>query len=135
MIGPGYIMHFAGVFCCRQEGNIATIATSVFFKLPYTLSPHEASEIKKLLQLHHINLMLPLFVVRKVFEGNSDHNTVVRHILNQPFITKQVTIRPKKVKGSTGLRMELYGCKLGKISFLFVCLFFFFSVIQSLDIG
>jgi len=66
--------------------------------------------------------MLPLFVC-KVFEGNSDHNTVVRHILNQPFITKQVTIRPKKVKGSTGLRIELYGCKLGKISLLFVCFF------------
>ena len=125
-------MHFVGVLCCRQEGNIVTIATSVFFKLPYTLSLHEASQIIKLLLLHHINLMLPLFVW-KAFEGNSDHNTVVRHILNQPFITKQVTIRPKKVKGSTGLRIELYGCKLGKISFLFVCLFF--SVIQSLDIG
>ena len=119
-------MHFAGVFFCRQEGNIATIATSVFFKLPYTLSLHEASEIKETLAVtSHINLMLPLFVSCKVFEGNSDHDTVVRHILNQPFITKQVTIRPKKVTGSTGLRIELYGCKLGKSSFLFVCLFFF----------
>ena len=116
-------MHFAGVFFCGQEGNIATIATSVFFKLPYTLSLHEASETLAITS--YINLMLPWFVSCKVFEGNSDHDTVVRHILNQPFITKQVTIRPKKVKGSTGLRIELYGCKLGKTSFLFVCLFFF----------
>ena len=42
-------MHFVGVLCCRQEGNIVTIATSVFFKLPYTLSLHEASQIKKTL--------------------------------------------------------------------------------------
>ena len=104
----------------------------MFFKLPYTLSLHEASET--LAVTSYINLMLPWFVSCKVFEGNSDHDTVVRHILNQPFITKQVTIRPKKVKGSTGLRIELYGCKLGKTSFLFVCLFSF-SVIQSLDIG
>lgn len=47
----------------------------------------------------------------KVFEGNSDHNTVVRHVLKEPVVTKQLTIRPIKWKGNVGLRLELYGCK------------------------
>ncbi|KAK2562119.1 Neuropilin-1 [Acropora cervicornis] len=48
----------------------------------------------------------------KIFVGNSDHDTVVRHVLKEPFITKQLTIRPITWKENVGLRMELYGCKL-----------------------
>ena len=36
-------------------------------------------------------------------------------MLKEPFITKEVTVRPRMWKGSVGLRMELYGCKLGKL--------------------
>ena len=54
-------------------------------------------------------------IIYQVFGGNSDHNTVVRHVLREPFITKQLSIRPIKWKGTVGLRMEIYGCKLGKL--------------------
>ena len=54
-------------------------------------------------------------IIYQVFRGNSDHNTVVRHVLKEPFITKQLSIRPIKWKGTVGLRMEIYGCKLGKL--------------------
>ena len=39
-------------------------------------------------------------------------------MLKQPFVTKQVTIRPNKWKGNVGLRMELYGCIIGKLLYL-----------------
>lgn len=54
-------------------------------------------------------------VIYQVLDGNSDHDTVVRHVLKEPFITKEVTVRPRMWKGSVGLRLEFYGCKLGKL--------------------
>lgn len=48
----------------------------------------------------------------KVFDGNRDHTSVVHHVLREPFITKQMTIRPIAWKENVGLRMELYGCPL-----------------------
>ena len=36
-------------------------------------------------------------------------------MLKEPIITKEVTVRPRVWKGSVGLRLELYGCKLGKL--------------------
>ena len=62
-----------------------------------------------------------IFFVLQIFVGNSDHDTVVRHVLKEPFITKQLTIRPITWKENVGLRMELYGCKLGRA--IIVCFF------------
>lgn len=50
----------------------------------------------------------------QVLDGNSDHNTIVRHMLKEPFISKEVKIQPRSWKGGVGLRLELYGCKFGK---------------------
>ena len=63
-----------------------------------------------------------IFSVLQIFVGNSDHDTVVRHVLKEPFITKQLTIRPVTWKENVGLRMELYGCTLGRaiIAFFFL---------------
>lgn len=47
----------------------------------------------------------------KVLDGNSDHNTIVRHMLKEPFISKEVKIQPRSWQGGVGLRLELYGCK------------------------
>jgi len=42
----------------------------------------------------------------------------VRHSFETPFNTEQVDIRPKTWNGNAGLRIELFGCPLGKYQFI-----------------
>ncbi|XP_028517416.1 EGF-like repeat and discoidin I-like domain-containing protein 3 [Exaiptasia diaphana] len=47
----------------------------------------------------------------KVFKGNTDQNTVVKHDLNPPIRARFVKVLPKTWNAWPSMRMELYGCK------------------------
>ncbi|KXJ09243.1 venom prothrombin activator oscutarin-C non-catalytic subunit [Exaiptasia diaphana] len=47
----------------------------------------------------------------KVFKGNTDQNTVVKHDLNPPIRARFIKVVPKTWNGYPTMRMELYGCK------------------------
>ncbi|XP_029202215.2 uncharacterized protein LOC114966489 [Acropora millepora] len=49
----------------------------------------------------------------KVFSGNFDQYSVVRHTLKVPIITRYLRIRPKTWNGYIALRAEFYGCRQG----------------------
>ncbi|KAL9955596.1 hypothetical protein ACROYT_G036938 [Oculina patagonica] len=51
--------------------------------------------------------------VVKVFTGNSDQYSVVRHTLKNPIITRYLRIKPKTWKNHISLRAEFYGCRQG----------------------
>jgi len=46
----------------------------------------------------------------KVFPGNSDRNSVVKHDLNPLIITRYIRLYVKSFSGWSSLRMEYYGC-------------------------
>lgn len=50
----------------------------------------------------------------KIFVGNTDRDSVVRHTLKIPIHAEEILIKPKTWQGNIGLRVELYGCSLGK---------------------
>ncbi|XP_020891874.2 EGF-like repeat and discoidin I-like domain-containing protein 3 [Exaiptasia diaphana] len=47
----------------------------------------------------------------KVFKGNSDWHTVVKHNLNPPIYARYIRVVVKTWYGWVSMRMELYGCK------------------------
>nr|XP_058951355.1 uncharacterized protein LOC131778889 [Pocillopora verrucosa] len=49
----------------------------------------------------------------KVFDGNSDKYSVVKHTLKNPIITRYLRIKPKTWQGYISLRAEFYGCREG----------------------
>lgn len=49
-----------------------------------------------------------------VFQGNSERYFVVTHRFNRPFKARFVRIHPRKWKSYIAMRVELYGCRLGK---------------------
>ncbi|KAL9959225.1 hypothetical protein ACROYT_G036322 [Oculina patagonica] len=52
----------------------------------------------------------------KVFSGNSDRSTVVRHELKKAIITRFIRIQPISYNGWISLRAEFYGCKAGPLN-------------------
>ena len=51
----------------------------------------------------------------KIFEGNTDKNSVRRHYFHHPIDGKYVRIRPQSWYGNhLCMRAELYGCLMGK---------------------
>ncbi|KAK3746556.1 hypothetical protein QZH41_017034 [Actinostola sp. cb2023] len=46
---------------------------------------------------------------QKVFQGNTDSDTVVSHVLQKPIVTKYVRFYPKTYSGWPSMRAELYG--------------------------
>ncbi|XP_022786853.1 lactadherin-like [Stylophora pistillata] len=46
----------------------------------------------------------------KVFDGNTDQNTVVYHFLNAPIKARYIRFRPVTWSGHISMRVELYGC-------------------------
>ena len=47
----------------------------------------------------------------KVFKGNKDRHTVVKHNLNPPIAARYIRVVEKTSYGWPCMRMELYGCK------------------------
>ena len=47
----------------------------------------------------------------KVFKGNTDKNTVVKHVLYPPIRARLIRVLPKTWHSWPSMRMELYGCK------------------------
>ncbi|XP_078371407.1 uncharacterized protein LOC144655059 [Oculina patagonica] len=48
--------------------------------------------------------------VDKEFDGNTDQDTVVYHVLNPPIIARYIRFRPVAWNGHISMRLELYGC-------------------------
>ena len=48
-------------------------------------------------------------LILKVFEGNSDGDTVLSHWLNQPVMARYCRLKPKTWNEQIALRLELYG--------------------------
>ncbi|KAK3700595.1 hypothetical protein QZH41_001586 [Actinostola sp. cb2023] len=49
----------------------------------------------------------------KLFDGNTERYSVVRHTLEQPIIARFVRIQPKRWHGHISMRAEFYGCTKG----------------------
>jgi hypothetical protein len=47
----------------------------------------------------------------KIFPGNTDQNTIVKHALTPAIIARYIRVRPKTWYVHISMRMELYGCK------------------------
>ena len=55
-------------------------------------------------------------VLFKIFDGNTDQNTVVNNKLKNPIITRYIRIIPLDYHNMVSLRAEFYGCRSGKYS-------------------
>ena len=53
-----------------------------------------------------------------MFEANLDDNTVVRNNLTYPVVARYVRINPQRWNRFISMRIELYGCRFGKDSFV-----------------
>lgn len=53
----------------------------------------------------------------QLFDGNTDSNTVVQHLLEEPIITRYIRIAPKAWYGWITMRAEFYGCTEGTSKF------------------
>ncbi|CAH3014709.1 unnamed protein product [Porites evermanni] len=58
----------------------------------------------------------------KVFNGNTDRNTVVLNILHPPVDARYVRAHPKTWRGHISMRMELLGCPSGTDNLVPACL-------------
>ena len=56
------------------------------------------------------------FSLIKEFAGNKDNDTVVYHTLNPPITARYIRFRPVKWKDHISMRVELYGCREGKVT-------------------
>lgn len=83
----------------RQKGE------KVFSReLPLLLLPHQS-----------INLTLSFF---QLLTGNRDRNTIVRHRFARPRRARYVRVVPYTWHRHISMRVELYGRRLGKSSFI-----------------
>ena len=57
------------------------------------------------------------FLYFKVFQGNMERNLVVFHKFRPSLKTRYVRIHPKTWYSYISMRVELYGCRLGKLCF------------------
>jgi hypothetical protein len=48
----------------------------------------------------------------KIFTGNTNQNSIVKHALKPAIIARYIRVRPKTWHGHISMRMELYGCKI-----------------------
>ena len=55
------------------------------------------------------------FSMLKVFPGNSDRNSIVRHALSPVIFARFVRIYPGDYEGYRAMRVEFYGCYKGKV--------------------
>ena len=70
-------------------------------------------------------LLLFMFFLNKVFEGNTDPFLVVSHLLKNPInVTRYIRIYPVAWKNGISLRADFYGCKSGTLDYtiIFHCL-------------
>ena len=51
-------------------------------------------------------------VVLKVYQANSDQNTVVVNTLESPIEARFIRLHPQQWYGHISMRMELYGCAM-----------------------
>ena len=51
----------------------------------------------------------------KIFQGNSERYFVVTHRFNRAFKARFVRIHPRRWRSYIAMRVELYGCRLGKL--------------------
>ena len=65
-----------------------------------------------------IRLLLYLLFIHflQVFPGNFERNFVVVHRFLRPFKARYVRIYPKTWRSHIAMRVELFGCRLGKLS-------------------
>ncbi|KAK3746444.1 hypothetical protein QZH41_017005 [Actinostola sp. cb2023] len=56
---------------------------------------------------------LTLYDNGKIFTGNTDSNTVVKHIINPPIVGRYIRVLMKSWQTWPIIRMELYGCVPG----------------------
>ena len=49
-----------------------------------------------------------------MFQGNVDQNSTVINQFKLPIVARFIRVHPVKFHGWVSLRMELYGCRLGK---------------------
>lgn len=54
----------------------------------------------------------------KYFQANRDRNTIVTHAINPPLLARYVRIHPRGWSSRICMRVELYGCRAGKGSYL-----------------
>ncbi|XP_031571700.1 retinoschisin-like [Actinia tenebrosa] len=47
----------------------------------------------------------------KIFAGNVDHSTIVKHAFIPPIVSRYIRVRPKTMHKHIAMRMELYGCR------------------------
>lgn len=67
----------------------------------------------------------------QIFQGNTDRYHVVTHRFVRRFKARVVRIHVRSFKSAVSMRVELYGCRLGKIVCLSVCLSICLSVCLS----
>ena len=60
-----------------------------------------------MLEVQLLKQYCPLLI--QDFTGNSDMNTVVKHVLSEPFGARQVRLTPTTYNNHKSLRWELYG--------------------------
>ena len=56
------------------------------------------------------------FLFHQIFRGNFERNFIVTHRFRRPFKARYVRIHPKTWRGHISMRVELYGCRLGKLT-------------------
>ena len=50
----------------------------------------------------------------KIFDGNTDQDTVVNNKMKNPIIARYIRIIPVNYHNTISLRAEFYGCRSGK---------------------
>ena len=63
----------------------------------------------------HISSCDNSFSNEKVFRGNSDRNSIVRHVLSPVIFARFIRIYPGAYEGHRAMRVEFYGCYEGKL--------------------
>ncbi|XP_028415658.1 retinoschisin-like [Dendronephthya gigantea] len=56
-----------------------------------------------------------IIATQKVFDGNTDENSVVTNVLSPAVTARFIRIHPKTWNSHISLRVELYGCQRGRI--------------------
>lgn len=69
--------------------------------------------IKDKIAVDGVNYTISLLFYQ-IFRGNFERNFIVTHRFRRPFKARYVRIHPKSWRSHISMRLELYGCRLGK---------------------
>ena len=62
-------------------------------------------------------LIVFLFCQSKVFNGNSNPDSIVRHLLSPPVVARYIRINPTEWNSRIAMRVEFLGCRAGSAYF------------------